>query len=88
MSALSSAAFCLLNYLLFMFLFGVLTTFVEWNNIHTTTKKKVRTCFTFPFFQLTYVPIAIVALFKKVAWKPIAHTVTVDVDEFSSKAGG
>ena len=87
MSALSSAAFCLLNYLLFMFVFGVLTTFVEWNNIHTTTKKKIRTCFTFPFFQLTYVPIAIVALFKKVAWKPIAHTVTVDVDEFSSKAG-
>lgn len=86
-SALSSAGFCLLNYLLFMFVFGVLTTFVEWNNIHTTTAKKIRTCFTFPFFQLTYVPIAIVALFKKVAWKPIAHTVTVDVDEFSSKAG-
>ena len=85
-SALSSACFCLLNYLLFMFVFGVLTTFVEWNNIHTTTAKKIRTCFTFPFFQLTYVPIAIVALFKKVAWKPIAHTVTVDVDEFSSKA--
>lgn len=86
-SALSSAAFCLINYLLFMFLYGVLTTFVEWNNIHTTLKKKILTCFTFPFFQLTYVPIAIVALFKKVAWKPIAHTVTVDVEEFSEKQG-
>lgn len=86
-SALSSAAFCLINYILFMFIFGVLTTFVEWNSIHTTTRKKVLTCFTFPFFQLTYVPIAIVALFKKVAWTPIAHTVTVDVAEFSEKQG-
>lgn len=85
MSALSSAAFCLINFLLFMFLFGMLTTFIEWENIHTTTAKKIRIMFTFPIFQLTYIPIAIVALFKKVGWKPIAHTVTVDVNEFSER---
>lgn len=83
MSALSSAAFCLLNYLLFMFIFGVLTTFVEWDSIHTTASKKIKACFTFPIFQLTYVPIAIVALFKRVKWTPTAHTINVDVNSFA-----
>ena len=36
--------------------FGVLTTFVEWDSIHSTTGKKIRYMFTFPFFMLTYVP--------------------------------
>ena len=83
MSALSSAAFCLINYVLFMFIFGVLTTFVEWDSIHTKASKKVLACFTFPIFQLTYVPIAIVALFKKVQWTPTAHSINVDVDDFA-----
>ena len=85
MSALSSAAFGLINYLLFMFLFGVLTTFIEWENIHTSTRKKLVTTITFPFFQITYVPIAIVALFKKVTWKPIEHSFNVDVDDYSER---
>ncbi len=84
-SALSSAAFCLLNYLLFMFLFGALTTFIEWENIHTTTGKKILTTFTFPFFQITYIPIAIVALFKNVTWKPIEHSFNVDVNDYSER---
>ena len=29
--------------------------------------------FTFPIYMLTYIPIAFVAMFKKVEWKPIAH---------------
>ena len=29
--------------------------------------------FTFPFFMLTYIPIALVALVKKASWKPIQH---------------
>lgn len=82
-SALSAAIFCLANYLGFMFIFGILTTFVEWNSIHASTKRKIGSMFTFPIFQLTYIPIAIVALFKKVKWKPTAHNISVDVDEFA-----
>ena len=83
-SSLSSVMFCILNYMLIMFMFGVLTVFTEWDNIRTTTGKKVKYMFTFPFFMITYIPIALVALFKKASWKPIKHTISVDVDEYSS----
>ena len=77
-SSISSIFFCLFNYVMFMFLFGVLTTFVEWDSIHAPTRKKVLYMFTFPFFMLTYVPIALVALVKKCQWKPIKHSISVE----------
>lgn len=83
MSSLSSIFFCLFNYYMFMFVFGVLTTFVEWNSIRATTARKIGSMFTFPFFMLTYIPIALVALVKKATWKPIKHTISVDVSDFS-----
>lgn len=82
-SSITSIIFCLFNYTIFMFVLGVLTTFTEWDNIHSTTGKKVRYMFTFPLFMLTYIPIALVALFKKCQWTPISHTVSVDVAEFA-----
>ena len=82
-SSVSSIFFCLFNYLVFMFMFGVLTTFVEWDSIHSTTAKKVRYMFTFPIFMLTYIPIALVALVKKCQWTPIRHSISVDVAELS-----
>ncbi len=83
-----SILFCFMNYMLFMFLFGALTTFVEWDNIHTTTAKKVRYMFTFPFFMITYIPIALVALFRKAEWKPITHSISVDVAEYATAQKG
>ena len=80
-SSLSSISFCLLSYILFMFLLGVLTTFVEWDSIHSTTSKKIRYMFTFPLFMITYIPIALVALVKKAEWKPIKHSISVSVEE-------
>ena len=61
----------------------MLTTFVEWDSIRSTTGKKVLYMFTFPLFMLTYIPIALVALFKKCSWKPIKHSISVDVAEFA-----
>ncbi len=83
-SSVSSIFFCLFNYLMFMFMFGVLTTFVEWDSIRSTTRKKVLYMFTFPFFMLTYVPIALVALVRKCQWKPIRHSISMDVAELSA----
>ncbi len=82
-SSLSSIFFCLFNYYMFMLVFGILTTFVEWNSIRATTARKIGSMFTFPLFMLTYIPIALVALVKKATWKPIAHTISVDVAEFA-----
>lgn len=63
----------LFRFYILLFVVGAITTVTEWNNIHTTTLKKIVYTFTFPLFIATYIPIAIVALFKKVHWTPIAH---------------
>lgn len=82
-SSLSSIFFCLFNFTLFMFMFGALTTFTEWDNIHASARKKIFYMFTFPLFMITYIPIALVALVKKASWKPIQHSISVDVQEFA-----
>jgi hypothetical protein len=74
-----------LSFYLLLFVLGTITTFVEWDSIRASAARKVFNCFTFPVFQFTYVPIALVALFKKCSWKPIKHTISVDVNEFSEK---
>ncbi len=81
-SSISSLAFCVLSYVVVMFMFGVLTTFVEWDSIRSTTGKKIRYMFTFPLFMLTYIPIALVALVKKAEWKPIKHTIAMSAEDF------
>ncbi len=84
-SSVSSIVFCLANYMLFMFVVGVLTTFVEWDSIHSTMGRKIRYMFTFPLFMLTYVPIALVALFHKTQWKPIRHSIAVGVEDLTER---
>lgn len=58
------------------FLYGLLTVLSEWNHIHAKAIQKIGYVFTFPIFMFTYIPISIVALVKKVEWKPIQHTAT------------
>ena len=82
-SCASSIVFCFGSSLLFMFMLGVLTTFVEWDVIRGTKGQKIRYMFTFPLFMLTYIPIALVALVRKAEWKPISHTIAMTVDDFS-----
>ena len=58
-----------------LYIIGLFTTVTEWEQIHTTTAKKILYTFTFPLFMLTYLPISLAALFMKVEWKPIHHSV-------------
>lgn len=58
-----------------MFAQGLLTVITEWKNINCANFKKILYCFSFPIFFLTYVPISITALFKRVEWKSIQHGV-------------
>ncbi|MGN0861359.1 MAG: glycosyltransferase family 2 protein [Candidatus Spyradosoma sp.] len=60
---------------------GAITTVTQWGKIHCSTFKKIFYVFTFPVFMLTYLPIAITAIFKKVEWSPIAHTQAKTLDE-------
>ena len=84
-SSINSIAFCLLNYTAFMFIIGIITMFVEWESFMAPTYKKLVYSFTFPFFMLTYIPIAIVALFKQPQWKPIDHSVDISIDSMDTK---
>ncbi len=68
-----------------VFLVGLITTITEWNKIHTPSYKKIFFMFTFPFFMLTYIPIALVSLFKKVEWKPVEHSRSVNLDDIKRK---
>lgn len=68
-------------YLTLLF-FGAVTVITEWKRINTTAARKVLYTFTFPLFIFTYIPIAIVALFRKIEWKPIAHTISKSIEEF------
>ncbi len=72
----------IINASLLMFVVGFITTVSEWKNIHTAAYKKMLYTFTFPIFMLTYLPIAMVAIFSKnVEWKPIDHSRAVSLDD-------
>lgn len=74
----------LVNFYGLFFLLGTITAITEWNQIHCSKPKKILYLFTFPLFMLTYVPIAIVALFRKIEWKPINHSVSKTLDEITA----
>ncbi len=76
----------LVNFYGLFFILGAMTMITEWHNVKCVWYKKIMYLFLFPIFQFTYVPIAIAALFKKVEWKPIKHSVVKTLDEVKSEA--
>lgn len=61
------------NFYVVMLLYGAVTLVVEWKAIQAKPVQKVLYLFTFPLFMLTYVPISLAALVRRVEWKPIRH---------------
>ncbi len=70
-----------------IFVVGFITQMSEWDAIDCPENKIVKYLFTFPIFMLTYAPIAIAALFKKVEWTPIQHSVVKSIDDVESGDG-
>lgn len=64
-----------------MFTMGLVTTMTEWKQIHSRPWKKMMYMFTFPLYVFTYIPISIVALFKKIQWVPIRHDIAKSAGE-------
>ncbi len=74
-------------YYLLMFLMGFLTMITEGQHISGCSRmRKIWSLFTFPLYMATYLPIGVVALFKKVGWKPIAHTVSKSIEDVKQKS--
>lgn len=80
-AALQAMGAAVMNGYLTLFVVGALTTYTEWKKFSCSTLKKIVYMFTFPIFIFTYIPISVVALFKKVKWAPIKHQVACSVDE-------
>lgn len=75
-------------YLVF-FLLAVLTTITERDHIHSKSKVRIITnLFTFPIFMMSYIPITVVALFKKVEWVPTKHDIAVDFSQVMAEGAG
>lgn len=79
--AAKSLLFTFVNMYAMLFFVGLLTIITEWKQIRCSGIKKFVYLFAFPVYIFTYIPIAIVALFKKVEWKPIAHTCVKTAEE-------
>lgn len=80
--ATGSAILSALGSFYFMFmLMGTLTVITEWDKIKCPTGKRLWYLFLFPVFLFTYVPISVIALFKKVVWRPVEHTEAKTLDE-------
>ena len=64
------------------FIMGIITTISERKHIHARKRWRLFTnLFTFPLFMLTYVPITVAALFRKVEWVPTKHDIAVTFDD-------
>lgn len=70
-----------LNSYIILYALGLLTTITEWKNINSSALNKIKYTFSFPIFIFTYIPISLVALFKKIEWKPISHTIVKTIEE-------
>ena len=67
-------------------LYGALILIRERKRIKLSLWQKIKYSFTFPFFLLTYIPIAYECLFKKVYWKHIPHTSTVSIEQIAANS--
>ena len=68
-----------------VFIVGFIATISEWKNLKTNWFKKIFYMFTFPLFMMTYIPISIVAVFKRVKWEPIDHSRSISIDQIEEK---
>lgn len=73
------------NFYLLIFMMGLITLITEGSKIIAPKKKKISALFTFPIFMATYIPISLTALFKKVEWKPITHSINTSVEELTQE---
>lgn len=68
-----------------VFVLGLIATISEWKEIPCTAGKKLLAVVTFPFFMLTYLPLAAIALVYKPSWKPIHHNRRLPRPELAEK---
>ncbi len=82
MMALGSLIASFASLYLVFFVLAVVTEISERSHIHTRRPwRLIANLFTFPLFEFTYVPLCVVALFKKVEWIPTKHEFAYSVED-------
>lgn len=66
---------------------GFLVLASEHRKIYCRRSRAVLYVFAFPIFMLSYIPIAVTALFTKVKWRTIEHTFSYNLNEMKSHGG-
>ena len=72
--------FLIVSYAL-MFVLGIITAISERRRILCKPHKVILHLFSFPIFMISYLPISITAVFAKVGWKQISHSVSVSIED-------
>ena len=57
-----------------------------WKKLNTSAIKKIFGIFAFPFYMSAYLPITVIAMFKKVKWVPITHTDDSSIESLSNNS--
>lgn len=79
---MGSLAMSVISIYAVFFLVGLVTTISERRHIHARKRWRIVTnLFTFPVFMMSYIPITVVALFKKVEWVPTKHDIAVSFEQ-------
>ena len=86
-SALPSAGITFLSLYLFAVLNAAFVVIRKHRSIPLPIAKQIFYCFTFPIFMATFLPLSFLALFKKIAWKKVPHTVNASIEEMSVASG-
>lgn len=68
-----------------MFAIGLLTIITEHRRIICGLGKAILHLFMFPFFMLSYIPISVTALFSRVEWKQISHSVSLSIEDMKKQ---
>ena len=64
-----------------LLLMGGLVLATEWKRIPCPVGKRLLYLLAFPLFMYTYIPISVAALFQKVEWRPIRHSVAKSLEQ-------
>lgn len=80
---------CILGFFLFAYglviVFGVFAVVSEWRRIHCNKGRALALLLTFPIFMMTYLPIAVSALFSTtVEWQPTKHKHVMDARDIET----
>ena len=70
---------------IFFCVLGFFVLITEYKKIYCKPSRAFLLLLTFPVFMITYIPLAVIALFAKVKWKPIKHTFSYDNDEMQAQ---